>query len=91
VLLFRFERPEVAKALGVDFPYAPDLKGVPIVYRVNLRDPSGYFIANKFEVVANDLVYVPTADAAELSKFLNIVNSAAQLVYDAAVAKSLGL
>jgi polysaccharide export outer membrane protein len=91
VLLFRFERPEVAKALGVAFPYSPDLKGVPIIYRVNLRDPSGYFVANKFEVVANDLVYVPTADAAELSKFLNIVNSAAQLVYDAAVAKSLGL
>jgi len=91
VLVFRFERPEVAKALGVSFPEVPGLKGVPIVYRVNLRDPSGYFIANKFEVVADDLIYVPTASSAELLKFFNIVNAAGQFVYDASVTKSLGL
>jgi len=91
VLVFRFERPEIAKALGVDVPNIPALKSVPIVYRVNLRDPSGYFIANKFEVESNDLIYVPTANAAELQKFLTIVNSAAQFFYDAAVAKGLGL
>jgi polysaccharide export outer membrane protein len=90
VLVFRFERPEVARALGVNFPDTPGLKAVPIIYRVNLRDPSGYFIAGKFEVVANDLIYVPTADAAELQKFLLIVNSAAQFLYDAAVTKTLG-
>ena len=90
VLVFRFERPEVARALGVSFPDTPGLKAVPIIYRVNLRDPSGYFIAGKFEVVANDLIYVPTADAAELQKFLIIVNSAAQFLYDAAVTKDLG-
>ena len=89
VLVFRFERPEVAKALGIGFPATPGLKGVPVIYRVNLRDPAGYFVAGKFEVVANDLVYVPTADVAELQKFLLIVNSAAQFFYDAAVAKTL--
>jgi len=89
VLVFRFERPEVAKALGVTFPDIPGLKSVPIVYRVNLRDPSGYFVAGKFQVAANDLVYVPTADLVELQKFLVIVNSAAQFFYDAAIAKSL--
>jgi polysaccharide export outer membrane protein len=91
VLLFRFERPEVARALGVSIPDIPGLKGVPIVYRVNLRDPEGYFIANKFEIVADDLIYVPTASSAELQKFLNIVNAAGQFVYDASVTKSLGL
>ncbi len=89
VLVFRIERPEVARALGVSFPDQPGLKGVPIIYRVNLSDPSGYFYAGKFEMAPNDLVYVPTADAAELEKFLMIVNSAAQFFYDAAVAKSL--
>jgi polysaccharide export outer membrane protein len=89
VLVYRIERPEIAKALGVDFPSLPGLTGVPIIYRVNLRDPSGYFVANKFEVVANDLIYVPTADVAELQKFLQVVNSAAQFFYDAAVAKTL--
>jgi polysaccharide export outer membrane protein len=90
VLVFRFERPEVATALGVRFPDIAGLKGVPIIYRVNLRDPSGYFVASKFNMVPDDLIYVPTADASELGKFLNIVNSAAQFLYDAAVTKSLG-
>ncbi|HLY79856.1 MAG TPA: polysaccharide biosynthesis/export family protein [Caulobacteraceae bacterium] len=89
VLVFRIERLEVARALGVSFPDQPGLKGVPIIYRVNLKDPAGYFYAGKFEMAADDLVYVPTADAAELQKFLLIVNSAAQFFYDAAVAKSL--
>jgi polysaccharide export outer membrane protein len=89
VLVFRIERPEVARALGVAFPDQPGLKGVPIIYRVNLKDPSGYFYAGKFQMVSDDLVYVPTADAAELQKFLLIVNSAAQFFYDAAVAKTL--
>jgi polysaccharide export outer membrane protein len=91
VLIFRFERPQVAKALGVQFPDVPGLKGVPIIYRVNLREPSGYFIAGKFEIFADDLIYVPTASSAELEKFLNLVNSAGQFVYDASVTKSLGL
>jgi polysaccharide biosynthesis/export protein len=91
VLVFRFERPDVARALGVSFPDIPGLKGVPIIYRVNLRDPSGYFIANRFDVVADDLIYVPTASSAELQKFLNIVNAAGQFIYDASVTKSLGL
>lgn len=88
VLVFRFERPEVAKALGVTMQ-VPAADRVPIIYRVNLRDPAGYFLASKFEVASNDLIYVPTADIAELQKFLIIVNSAAQFFYDAAVAKSL--
>jgi polysaccharide biosynthesis/export protein len=91
VLVFRFERPDVARALGVSFPDIPGLKGVPIIYRVNLRDPSGYFFANKFEVVSDDLIYVPTASSAELQKFLNIVNAAGQFIYDASITKSLGL
>jgi polysaccharide biosynthesis/export protein len=79
----------VAKALGVSFPNIPGLKSVPVVYRVNLRDPGGYFFASKFEVVANDLIYAPTADLPELEKFLVVVNTAAQFFYEAAVAQSI--
>ncbi len=89
VFVFRFERAEVAKALGVSFPDISGLKSVPIVYRVNLRDPAGYFIAAKFQVAANDLIYVPTADVPELQKFLNVVATAAQFFYAAQVAQTL--
>ena len=87
VLLFRFERPEVAARLGVTL--APGAKGVPVVYRLNLRDPAGYLIANSFNVQADDLLYAPRADAAELRKFLELVNTAAQIGYDVRVTSIL--
>ena len=83
VLLFRFERPEVAARLGVT--QAPTAKGVPVVYRINLRDPAGYLVANSFDIQADDLLYVPRADLAEARKFLELVNTVAQVGYDVRV------
>jgi polysaccharide export outer membrane protein len=83
VLLFRFERPEVAARLGVT--QAPTPKGVPMVYRLNLRDPAGYLVANSFDVEADDLIYVPQADAAEARKFLQLVSTVAQISYNVRV------
>lgn len=80
VVLFRFERPEVARALGLDSQ--PTSRGVPVIYRVNLRDPTGYFVAGMFEVTADDLIYVPHADAAELRKFFDLVMSMTRVAYD---------
>lgn len=77
---FRFERPEVAQALGVTTPPSP--KGVPIVYRLNLRDPKGYFIATTFEVQPEDILYVPRSDVTELKKYLELVTSVSQVAYN---------
>jgi polysaccharide export outer membrane protein len=85
VLLFRFERPEVARALGLTPD--PALARVPIIYRLNLREPSGYFIAQTFEIQADDLIYVPRAGAAEMRKFLGLVTDISQVAYDVAVAR----
>ena len=60
-----------------------------MVYRLNLRDPAGYLIANSFNVQADDLLYAPRADAAELRKFLELVNTAAQIGYDVRVTSIL--
>ncbi|HEX3920386.1 MAG TPA: polysaccharide biosynthesis/export family protein [Caulobacteraceae bacterium] len=87
VLLFRFERPEVAARLGITLPPTP--KGVPVVYRLNLRDPSGYLIANSFDVEGDDLIYVPTSDVAELRKFLDLVNTVTQVGYNVRVTSVL--
>lgn len=85
VLLFRFERPEVARALGLSPD--PALTRVPIIYRLNLREPSGYFIAQSFEIQADDLIYAPRADAAEMRKFFGLVSDISQVAYDVAVAR----
>jgi polysaccharide export outer membrane protein len=83
VLLFRFERPEVAAALGVTA--APSPKGVPIIYHLNLRDPEGLFIAQQFEVRADDVIYVPRAGVAEARQFIDLVAAASSIAYNVRV------
>jgi polysaccharide export outer membrane protein len=84
VFIFRFED---AKALDwASSPVVtPDGK-VPVIYQVDLRDPSTFFVAQSFPVQNQDVLYVSNAPAAELQKFMNIVVSA---FYPLAVAKNL--
>ena len=51
---------------------------VPVVYRVDLKNPSTYFVAQSFPMRNRDVVYVANASSAELQKFLNVLVS---LVY----------
>jgi len=73
VFIFRFED---EKALDWSSPpkTTPDGK-VPVIYQVNLRDPSTFFVAQSFPVRDKDVLYVSNAPAAELQKFLNILVS----------------
>lgn len=87
VLVFRFERPEVAQALGVTQPATP--RGVPVVYRLNLEEAAGFFTANSFAIRPDDTIYVPRATAAELRKFFEFVQQASRIVYDISVTNSL--
>lgn len=80
VMIFRFERPDVAAALGVPNKATP--KGVPIIYRLNLRRPDGFFIANNFDIRSDDMLYVPRSDITEAEKFLTVVNTATQISYN---------
>ena len=83
MLVFRFERPEIASTLGVTTAATP--KGVPVVYRLNMLQPVGFFIANEFAVQPNDLIYVPRSDSTELRKFLDLVSLVSQVTYNLTV------
>lgn len=87
VLLFRFERPEVARGLGLTQPATA--RGVPIVYRLNLEQGAGFFIANNFEVQPNDILFVPRSDSAEVSKFFTLVQTFTRVIYDVSVTSTL--
>ncbi|QTC91198.1 polysaccharide biosynthesis/export family protein [Brevundimonas goettingensis] len=87
VLVFRFERPEVAQALGLTQPAT--LRGVPVVYRLNLEEAEGLFIANNFEIQADDIFYVPRSGSAELSKFFTLVQTFTRVIYDVSVTSTL--
>ena len=87
VLLFRFERPEVAAALGLTTP--PAAKGVPVVYRLNFLNPDSLFAANNFEIRSDDLLYVPRSDITEIKKFFDLVNSVTQIGYNVRVTSTI--
>ena len=46
---------------------------IPIIFRLNLRDPSGYFLATKFEINNKDVVLVSNAFSVEASKVLTYI------------------
>jgi polysaccharide export outer membrane protein len=87
VFVFRFERPEVAERLGI--APAPGATTVPIVYRLNLREPAGYFVSNSFDVQADDLIYVARSGVDDVKKFLDLVNSFSQVTYNVRVTSAL--
>lgn len=87
VLVFRFERPEVAEALGLTQP--PTIRGVPVVYRLDLEEASGLFTASTFEIRPDDTIYAPRATAAELRKFFEFVQQISRVVYDISVTNTL--
>lgn len=74
VFLFRFE-PQGA----LDWPRQPVATTpdglVPVVYRMDLKDPASFFVMQGFPVQNKDVLYVSNAPAADLQKFLNLVFS----------------
>lgn len=50
---------------------------VPVIYRINLRNPNSFFVMQSFPVSNKDVLYVSNAPAAELQKFLNLIFSVA--------------
>jgi polysaccharide biosynthesis/export protein len=91
VFLYRGEPRDVAVQLGIDVSkYQGPI--VPVVYELNFRDPSEYFLASSFEMRNKDVLYVSNADSVELVKVLSLfstvlgtandpINTALQVVY----------
>jgi polysaccharide export outer membrane protein len=69
VFLYRGETREVAAKLGVD---CSRFEGpvIPIIYHANFRDPSGYFLAQSFEMRNKDVIYSSNSPVVETTKFL---------------------
>ena len=55
----------------------------PTVYRLNLKDPRSYFVAQRFALRDKDLIFVANAKSNTWQKFIAILNSAASPVANA--------
>ncbi|MBC7625180.1 MAG: polysaccharide export protein, partial [Aeromicrobium sp.] len=83
VFIFRFE-PVNALAWPKQ-PVVTTADGrVAVIYRIDLRDPASFFVAQTFQMSNKDLLYVSNAPVAELQKFLNVVFSVAYPILNAA-------
>ena len=77
VFLFRLEYPAALDpAVVAAGPMTPDGL-VPVIYRLNLRDPASFFVAQGFPIRNRDVIYVSNAPVADFQKFVNIVSSMA--------------
>lgn len=88
VFIFRYETPMMLTYDQLD--KVPDqfkqTGRIPVVYRLNLKDPMNYLVAQNFPIKNNDVIYVSNAPATEFSKFLNMVS---QTVFSVTGVKSL--
>lgn len=73
--VFRYEPDSAVKQMRADYD-GKFGKKVPVVYRVNLRDPRAYFYAKGFTIRDRDVLYVANSATSELQKFLQIVGTA---------------
>jgi polysaccharide export outer membrane protein len=78
VFVFRLEQrsAEAASGQGADAAATPTTTAqrlVPVVYRVDLKDPRSLFWIQSFPMRDRDVLYVSNAPAAELQKFLNLI------------------
>jgi len=74
VFVFRLEkRSEAASGQGAEAATTTAQALVPVVYRVDLKDPRSLFWIQSFPIKDKDVLYVSNAPAAELQKFLNLL------------------
>lgn len=73
VFIFRFESKDTLKF--ADAPSSTPEGKIPVIYRVNLKDPRAFFVAQSFPMENKDVLYVANAPAAQLQKFLNLIVS----------------
>jgi polysaccharide biosynthesis/export protein len=86
VFIFR-----LAPQSALDWPRQPVLTTldnmVPVVFRVDLTDPSSFFLMQSFPIENRDVLYVSNAPVTEMQKFLNLLFTVA---YPVLTAKQVG-
>jgi polysaccharide export outer membrane protein len=76
VLMYRLEDRAVLEKIGANLDkFDPEAKAIPTIYRTNMRDSSGVFLAQAFQLRNKDVLYVSNSDSVELIKFLTVIDA----------------
>ena len=80
VFVFRFENPQaLPPELRAGAPMTADGK-IPVVYRVDMRNPAAFFLLQTFPMHDKDIIYVSNAPLVDLQKFVGLVSQVAYSV-----------
>ncbi len=75
VFIFRLENPaNLDLPAGTEIRTTPDGK-VPVIYRVDMKNPATFFIAQGFPIRNKDVLYVSNAPLADIQKFVGVISS----------------
>ncbi|MBB3953014.1 polysaccharide biosynthesis/export family protein [Aureimonas jatrophae] len=78
VYLLRSEPADVARNLGVLPPGDPTTGLVPIIYRIDMKQPASLFAMQNFPMRKGDILYVPDSAGADIRRALNPFQAAQQ-------------
>ena len=79
VFVFRYEDPALlppdhAAPASVQVS-VPGTTRVPVIFRIDLKDPGAYFVAQNFAVRNKDILYVSNARYVDLQRFTQLIGS----------------
>ena len=77
VFVFRYEPEHIVQELNPASPFLGQARQIPVVYRLNLRDPNSLFVEQKFRIMNRDIVYVSNAPLTDVYKVMQVFNTAA--------------
>lgn len=72
VFIFRWQKPP---AVAGDPRSSANVQAVPVIYRVDLKQPATYLAAQKFEMRNGDVLYVSNSPVSDFQHFLGLVAS----------------
>ena len=85
VFIYRQESSRLLRELGS--PTSTPAATAPTIYTLDLGDPKGFFLAGRFAIRPEDVVYVSNSPSTDLAKFLALVLPAAYSAANAAAVR----
>ena len=70
VYVIRYEQPSDYDQLGLRRPDTATLSQVPVIYRINMRDPNSFFLAHRFPIRNKDILFVSNAPLTDVQKVM---------------------
>lgn len=75
VFLFRMEDQASLDPVTLQNANSSPEGKVPVIYRVDMKNPATFFVAQSFPVRNRDILYVSNAPLADIQKFVNVISS----------------